>query len=142
MIERSEQEREQDRIDQQAGGAPEKRETLWRLTYGPLFWAAHFLLSYTTAAVWCAKVAGAGGSLEGARLAIAAYTLLALAGIGRVGWLGYSRASFGSATEPHDFDTAGDRHRFLGLATVLLCLLSFVATIYVALPILFFEGCR
>ena len=44
----------------------------------PTIWAAHFLLCYVTAAIWCAKVAGPDGSLGGVRVAIAVYTVLAL----------------------------------------------------------------
>ena len=41
----------------------EKNQSLWLLTASPVMWAAHFLLSYGTASVWCAKVAGPGGSV-------------------------------------------------------------------------------
>jgi hypothetical protein len=37
---------------------PEANESLWLLVASPVIWAAHFLLCYGTAAVWCAKVAG------------------------------------------------------------------------------------
>jgi hypothetical protein len=56
----------------------EREESLWALVLPPTLWALHFLLSYGTAAVWCAKLAGDGGSLFGARVAIAVYTGLAL----------------------------------------------------------------
>jgi hypothetical protein len=123
-------------------GPPESRESLWMLTFGPAIWSVHLLLSYVTAAVWCAKVVGRSGSLDGVRIAVAVYTVLALLGIGLTAWRGYRQQSFGSATVPHDFDTAADRHRFLGFATLLLSGLSFVATIYVALPILFIGSCQ
>lgn len=121
---------------------PEARESLWMLTVGPAIWAAHFLLSYVTAAIWCARVVGRGGALEGVRIAVAGYTVLALIGIGASTWRGYRQHRFGRATVPHDFDTAADRHRFLGFATLLLGGLSLVATIYVALPILFIGSCQ
>lgn len=120
----------------------ERRESLWMLTISPAVWAAHFLLSYVTAAIWCARVVGRDGSLTTIRLAIAAYTLLALVGIGITGWKGFRMHKFGSGEVPHDFDTAADRHRFLGFATVLLSALSTVATIYVALVALFFNTCN
>ena len=120
----------------------EKNESLWTLTVSPGIWAAHFLLSYVTAAVWCAKLAGRDGSLAGARLAIAAYTVLALIGIGVTGWRGYGRHGFGGSTTPHDLDTPEDRHGFLGFATLLLSCLSAVATVYVALAALFVETCH
>lgn len=120
---------------------PERQESLWLLTLAPVTWMLHFLLSYVTAAIWCAKVVGRNGSLEGARLAISIYTVLALLGIGLVIWRGFRKASFGKATVPHDFATAADRHRFLGFATVLLGGLSGVATLYVAFAVVFIDSC-
>lgn len=120
---------------------PEHRETLWLLAFAPLMWMLHFLLSYITAAIWCAKVAGRSGSLEGARMLIGIYTVLALIGIGIVIWRGFRKHSFGTATVPHDFDSPGDRHRFLGFATVLLGGLSAVATVYVSLAAVFIDSC-
>lgn len=121
---------------------PEKNESLWLITVSPVIWSAHFLLSYITAAVWCAKVVGRDGSLWGARVAIAVYTVVALVGIGITGWIAFRRHTIGSATVPHDFDTPEDRHRFLGFATLLLSGLSAVGTLYVALAAVFFETCH
>jgi len=120
----------------------ESRQSLWLLIVSPTIWAAHFLLSYITAAVWCAKFAGRDGSLGGVRVAIAIYTAVALVGIALNGWGGLRRHRHGSETTSHDFDTPADRHRFLGFATLLLAALSFVATIFVAIVALFFEDCR
>lgn len=116
---------------------------LWALAASPAIWAAHFLLSYGTASIWCAKVAGVGGSLSGARIAIAAYTAVALAGIALVGWDGHRRHRHRHApdSEPHDDDTPEDRHRFLGQATVLLSALSAVATVFEALVVVFVGSC-
>jgi hypothetical protein len=49
---------------------------------------------------------------------------------------------FATAEPPHDESTREDRHRFLGFATMILCGLSFVATVYVALPTLLISTCR
>ena len=121
---------------------PERSESLWVLAASPLIWAAHLLLSYGTAAIWCAKFAGPGGSLSPARVAIAAYTALSLAGIGVIGWRGWKHHRLGGADLPHDADSPEDRHRFLGFATLLLSGLSAVATVYEALPALFIRSCR
>jgi hypothetical protein len=121
---------------------PEKKESLWLLTISPVIWSVHFLLSYVTAAVWCAKLAGPGGPLGGARTAIAVYTAAALIGIGITGWIGFRRHSFGDAETPHDFDSPEDRHRFLGFATLLLSALSAVGTVYVALAAVFIGTCH
>lgn len=120
----------------------ERRDSLWWLAAGPGLWAAHFLLSYGTAALWCARVAGRDGPLGGARAAIAGYTAAALLGIAAVGWRGWRRHRFGTAAVPHDFDTRADRHRFLGFATFLLAGLAALATIYVALAAVFIGTCR
>jgi hypothetical protein len=120
---------------------PEKKRSLLLLTASPIIWAAHFLLCYATASIWCAKVIGPGGSLATVRTGIVLYTTLALAGIGIIGLIGYRRHTFGNAPLPHDDDTPEDRHRFLGFATLLLSALSAVAVIYAAAVIAFIERC-
>ena len=119
----------------------EKNESLLFMVAGPTTWAAHFLLSYATAAIWCAKVAGPGGSLGSARLAIFLYSLAALAVVSVVGWIGKRRHSLGQSELPHDDDTPEDRHRFLGFATLLLSALSGVAILYETLIIIFIDRC-
>ena len=119
----------------------EDKESLWLLTAAPLIWSAHFLLSYITAAIWCEKLVADVG-FSGARIAIASYTLLALAGIAVVALRGYRQHSYGDARPPHDYDSAADRHRFLGFATLLLAGLSAVATLFVALSALLIPDCR
>lgn len=123
----------------------EKKESLWLLAVSPAIWAAHFMLCYLTAAIWCAKVAGPDGSLRPVRIAIAIYTVFALAGIGINGWIGYRRHRFGNAgarARPRHFDSPEDRHRFLGFATLLLSALSAVATLYAALVVIFIWNCN
>jgi hypothetical protein len=121
---------------------PEEKENLWLLTVSPTIWAAHFLLCYITAAIWCAKLDGAQTTMIAVRFAIALYTALALIGISLNGWAGWRRHRHGSETTPHDFDSSEDRHRFLGFATLLLSALSAIATLFVAVVALFFEDCR
>jgi len=120
----------------------EKRQSLWLLTASPSIWAAHFLLSYATASIWCAKNAGPASSLAPVQVAIALYTVLALGGIGIVARLGYRRQRFGIGDSAHAADTAGDRHRFLGFATYWLSGVSAVAVLYAALVVFFFETCH
>lgn len=129
---------------------PLDKGSLWLLTIAPTIWAAHLLLSYITAAIWCAKFAGPVGSLGNVRAAVAWYTALALIGIAIVGWEGFRRHSYTSAGQrrggteatTHDLDSPEDRHRFLGFATLLLAGLSAVAVLYAALSATFFETCR
>ena len=117
------------------------RAGLWSLVAGPATWALHFLASYVTAATWCAKAAPAA-PLGGARTAVFAYTVVALAVIAWCGWSGWLRHRGGGEAPPHDEPTTGDRTRFLGYATLLLCGLSFVAVAYVALSVVVIGTCR
>lgn len=122
-------------------GPAERQESLWLLIAGPSIWAAHFLLCYVTAAVWCAKFAEPWGSLGAVRTAVAIYTVVAVAAIGVSLVHAYRRHEFGQATLPHDYDTAADRHRFLGFATLLLSGLSLVSTLYVGAAAWFIGSC-
>jgi membrane protein YdbS with pleckstrin-like domain len=124
-----------------AESTPDK-DTLWMLTIAPAIWAAHFLLCYITAAIWCAKFGGSNGSLGGVRSAIGWYTAVAMIGIAFIGWEGFRRHRYGTETTTHDLDSPEDRHRFLGFATLLLAGLSAVATIYVAFAGIVFDNCR
>ncbi len=111
----------------------EKNQSLWLLVTAPLAWAAHFVASYATAAVWCAKYASPDGGYHSARLAIGAYTFVALAVIAVVARSAWSRYRYAGAREHSDADTPVGRHRFMGFASLLLCGLSAVATLYAAL---------
>ena len=124
--------------------------SLWLLTIAPAIWAVHLLLSYITAAIWCAKFAAPGGALGGIQTAITWYTGLALAGIAAIAWEGYRRHRYPAtslattATEAttHDLDSAEDRHRFVGFATLLLAGLSAVGVLYAAIAAASFDTCR
>jgi hypothetical protein len=116
--------------------------SLWLLTIAPTIWAVHLLLSYITAAIWCAKLVPQGGALGGIRSAIGWYTAVALLGIALMGWEGLRRHRHGTETTTHDLDSAQDRHRFLGFATLLLSGLSAVGVLYAALAATYFETCR
>lgn len=120
----------------------EARERLWLVPASPAIWAVHFLTCYVLAALWCGMVVGRGGSLGTVRVVIAVLTLVALAAIAAIGWLGHRAHTLGAEQAPHDDDTPGDRHRFLGLAALLLSGLSGVAVIYTALAAVFVETCR
>jgi len=119
-----------------------RKDSLWLLTIAPTIWAAHLLLCYVTAAIWCAKFVLSGGPLDGVRSAIAWYTAAAVVGIAIIGWEGYRRHSSGTETTTHDLDSPGDRHRFLGFATLLLSGLSAVGVLYAALAATYFDTCR
>lgn len=120
----------------------ERHESLWILAASPSIWAAHFLLCYVTAAVWCAKAPDALTPLGTVRTAIVVYTVLALGGIALIGVLGYRAHRFGGERAPHDADSPADRHRFMGFATLLLSGLSALAVVYAALVAVFIETCQ
>ena len=120
----------------------ERNQSLWLLIASPMIWTAHFLASYLTAAIWCAKYAGPSRSLGNVRVAIAVYTALALIGIAIAGFEGYRRNRFRYTTSSHDHDTPEDRHRFLGFATLLLSGMSAIATLFVALSAYLIEECH
>lgn len=121
-----------------ADPAAEQNQSLWILTVSPVVWAIHFLACYLTAAIWCEKV---DGGLMPVRLAILGYTVVALAAIAVAGWSGLRKMNHEGGDPPHDGDTPEDRHRFLGLSTLLLSGLSFVAVLYAAMAALFFRSC-
>lgn len=120
----------------------EHRDSLWWLVASPTIWAAHFLLCYITAAIWCGMIVGPSGPLSTARTLIVVYTVVALAGIAFVGTVGFRRHRLGASELPHDDDTPEDRHRFLGFSTFLLSGLSAIAVIYAALTVVFIQGCQ
>ncbi len=118
----------------------ESNQSLWLLVIAPTIWAAHFMASYITAAVYCAKFAPADGSLAPVRWAIAGYTIAALIGIAVTAWFGWRRQRYGTPEDVH-IDTPLVRHRFLGTATLLLSMLSTVATLYTAMTVIFLGDC-
>lgn len=120
----------------------EARQRVWIIAASPVLWAVHFLVCYITAALWCGMVVGREGSLSTARLAIVIYTVVALAAIGWVAWIGMRAHTFGDAEPPHDADSPEDRHRFIGFATLLLSGISAVAVLYAAMTVLFIETCQ
>ena len=119
------------------------KRSLWTLVTPPTVWALHFLIAYPTAALACAREDAGGFGLDAARLTIAAITAVAL---GIIAVAGYSawRGSGGTliADDPLDDATLDSRSRFLANATLLLAGLSFIATLYVAMPALVFATCR
>jgi hypothetical protein len=111
------------------------------LVTAPLVWAAHFFVSYATAAIWCAKAAGPERSFGGARLAIALYTMAALIAVLSIGWRAF-RGHRAAPAVAEDRDSPEARHRFLTFATVLLAGLSAIAILYAALAIALAGSCR
>ena len=116
---------------------------LWRVIAAPVVWALHFLFCYVYAAVFCEK-AGRGASLDQPTLVVIGATSVAL------GLIGLSthhiwRVRARSLTD-NDFEfehnTPEERHRFLSHVALMLCVLSAIAVLYVAIPMLYLTSCR
>jgi hypothetical protein len=117
-------------------------ESLWTLFTAPTVWAIHFVGCYAAVAVYCAKAASLDISFDTVRLALGGFTFLALAAIVLSAYLAWRQWGFGSGDPPHDEPTRKDRTLFQGFATLLLSGLSFVAVVYVAIPLIFIAECQ
>lgn len=121
----------------------QEQASLWRIAFGPLIWSAHFLASYIASALVCAKLGGGETAITGLRLGIGGITIAAIVGIVWVGWLGWRQWDFlDDLDHVHDRPLEEDRHEFLGHASFLLAVISFVGVVYVAMPALFGGGCQ
>jgi hypothetical protein len=120
--------------------AHERHDSLWWVAAAPGIWAAHFLLSYGTAAVWCAKQ-GVDAPLSLARVAIAGYTGLALAALLVVAQRGLRRYRAPGSRPRTDSDTNEARRHFLGFTLLSLSGLSGLAIVYEALAAVFIGSC-
>ncbi|MGB3247443.1 MAG: hypothetical protein WBB25_23155 [Sulfitobacter sp.] len=128
--------------------APQKQEarefraeatSLWRITFGPLIWAAHFVGCYGATALICAK----GGAVDILRTGIGLGTALALGAIFWLGWRAWRQWDIIRDRDwENDAGTDEDRHQFLGHAALLLTLISFIGVVYVSLPVLLIGTCR
>lgn len=125
-----------------------KRETgsgtdLWRVIISPSIWALHFLVCYVAAAIYCEKL-GRDAPLGDVRVLVIGVTVLALGGIF---WstLGLWRVHERSLTDndfEYEHNTPEERHRFLSHVALMLSVLSAIAVIYVAIPMIYLETCR
>ena len=116
---------------------------LWRVIFAPGVWAVHFLFCYVFAAVYCEKL-GRDAPLDLASWVIVGATVVALGLIGlSTLWLWRVR---GRSLTDDDFEfehnNAEERHRFLSHVALMLCVLSAVAVLYVAIPMLYLTSCR
>jgi nitrate reductase NapE component len=116
------------------------QSTLWAMVVPPTAWAVHFLFCYIYAAVRCAK-SGPVEVIGDVRIGIAIATVVALALIGISGFVAWAQSRIEGDPPPHQESTDEDRTRFLAVATLLLAGLSFVATLFTAIPAFIFEDC-
>ncbi|NDV52551.1 MULTISPECIES: hypothetical protein [unclassified Salipiger] len=108
--------------------------SVWILVAAPSIWAAHFLLSYWVAAIWCAKL-GRGTPLTEPRWIIAGLGALCIAAIIGLAVLAVRRYGgvfviFEEITESSE----RARDRFVGHVALLLCVLSAVAILFTVIP--------
>ena len=113
--------------------------SVWIVVTPPVIWAAHFLLCYWIAAIWCAAELGA---LAPVRWAIAALTVAALAAIGWTARIAITRYSgrFQPLASYHGNDDDA-RKSFLGHVALLLSALNSAAVILTAAPAMVFAQC-
>ncbi len=121
---------------------PKEVESLWTLFTAPTVWALHFVGCYAAVAIYCAKAASFDFGFDTVRLALGGLTVLALVVIVLSAYLAWRQWGFGSGDPPHDEPTRKDRTLFQGFATLLLAGLSFVAVVYVAIPLIFIAECQ
>lgn len=126
------------------------RANLVSLVAAPTVWGLHFLVCYVAASAYCAKAMADARVFTGqdlpdltaVRVAIAAATALALVLIAASAWQAWGHWGGGDPEPPYDQATPDDRRRFLGFSTILLCGLSVIGVIFVALPAVFIGDCR
>lgn len=125
-----------------------RRETgsgtdLLRVIAAPVVWALHFLFCYIYAAIYCEKL-GRAAPLDEPTLVVIVATVVALALIG-LSTLSLWRVRGRSLTDDdfeYEHNTPEERHRFLSHVALMLSVLSAVAVIYVAIPMLYLATCR
>lgn len=127
---------------------PRRRSTgegtdLRRLLAPPAIWASHFLLSYVAVAVYCER-AGRAAAIEPMRVLVLAATAIALGLLAWVAW-GLWQVRARSVTDDDftfEHNSPEERHRFLSHMGLMLCTLSAVAVLFVAMPVLVLGTCR
>lgn len=126
------------------------RANLITLITAPTVWALHFLVSYVAASAYCAKTMADARVFTGtswpditvARLVILTATILAIAVIALCTRQAWGHWQGGDNEPPYDEPSFEGRQGFFGFSTLLLCGLSFVGVIFVALPAVFIGDCR
>lgn len=129
--------------DEESREFSEEAESIWRITFGPLVWAGHFIISYAAASVICVKFPDLPHGVAGLRIGLGVLTLVALGLIARIGWNAWHSWCFFKTVIVEDtLGDAEDRHRFLNHAAFLLAVVSFIGVFYAWLPAVFIGSCR
>jgi len=119
------------------------RDSLIGMVAGPLIWAAHFLVCYTVVALACAFGFGieAGGEWGAVRIVLVIVSAGAVLIIAGLTFLAYRRWRLSGGSEPPR-DHRHERHRFMSVAALLLGVLSGIAVVYSAMPLLILPLCQ
>ncbi|MFZ3584082.1 hypothetical protein ACOI1H_18230 [Loktanella sp. DJP18] len=118
--------------------------TLLKITLAPMIWAFHFVISYGATAVWCEKLTATGDTvtLQMSLIGVTVAALLGIVACGVVGWRGWTMGGYGEDGHTPGIGDTESRQRFLGHASVLLSVVSFIGVIFVILPVLMIGTCR
>ncbi len=119
----------------------EESDSLWRIVFAPTIWVFHFLASYILTALVCSARIPQMSVLH-LRWYILIITLGSLAGIAYIGWQSWRQWGFGEDQQyVQNLPTHEHRHEFLGHASFLLSVVSFIGVCYVAMPAVFLDSC-
>ncbi|MBE3637624.1 hypothetical protein [Mangrovicoccus algicola] len=123
------------RPDEEEKTIAEESSSLWLLVVSPTVWAVHFAASYAITSLACVKFPDLLG-VGGLQWIIGALTGLALAAILATALRSWRQWDFLEDYDHiHHRPRSEDRHEFLGHAAFLLSVVSFIGTVYVALPV-------
>ncbi|MCF7702344.1 hypothetical protein [Loktanella sp. M215] len=117
--------------------------TLLKITLAPTIWAFHFVICYAATAVWCTKLTASGDTVT-LQTWLIGVTVAALAGIllcGITGWRAWHKGGYGEDGHTPGIGDTESRQRFLGHASVLLSVVSFIGVIFVIAPVLLIGTC-
>ena len=127
-----------------------ERDNLFSVIVGPLVWSAHFLSVYVFTAIACARGFFHDGilgirtvPLVGGALTLVAIALIVDAMV--LSWRRWRGRPWDGAPQPlppHGGNDIHSRRRFMAYAGFLLAGISLIATVWQALPIVFFASCR
>lgn len=115
-------------------------EGRWMLAVSPLIWVTHLLATYLTVALWRPQLELPPGTLGPIQGVVWIYTVIALASMAATGWWGYRRQHAEITMPGAEEDVLIRRYRSLGFATVILSIVSGVATLIVAFAAPYMAG--
>ena len=116
-------------------------QTLWAPVIAPVIWAAHFMTCYVWAALACGRLAS-DQSFARAQIGIGIATAVAATAIALCFMSGFRHLGGRLPDQPNDDGTPEDRTRFMAFTTILLAILSLIATLFVGVAAIGVGACR